>query len=316
MCSQLRPTCPFRPIGIIDESVKILVENPEASSARSVSIVDHTPYKMWVKERETAKIRPLLKIENREAYDMPRQNLPTVYSLNGIVDSIRLETIKENNSMTGDKVYPLIVDRKYFIDIDDIIHWENAEIKLFKVTKIYLFLSLKIELGKAIELTLTIQNKLESLSPSISNINLWPVLRNAIYDNLFHGHFSPNAGHPNTPEKSSKSPVSFLKGIWCYIKSKNLIKNLKKSNNKHLFIFEPDGVEFKEYFREKKYNHYKDPYFEAINKYSQADRLKIIQEPISAEKIDFHSSEETSLYLYNQYNSIHNIFFKFFHRKY
>ena len=174
---------------------------------------------------------------------------------------------------------------------------------------------MKIELSKAIELTLTIQNKLESLSPSISNINLWPVLRNAIYDNLFHGHFSPNAGHPNTPEKSSKSPVSFLKGIWCYIKSKNLIKNLKKSNNKHLFIFEPDGVEFKEYFREKKYNHYKDPYFEAINKYSQADRLKIIQEPISAEKIDFHSSEETSLYLYNQYNSIHNIFFKFFHRK-
>ena len=111
MVVQLRPTCPFRPIGIIDESVKILVENPEASSARSVSIVDHTPYKMWVKERETAKIRPLLKIENKEAYDMPRQNLPTVYSLNGIVDSIRLETIKENNSMTGDKVYPLIVDK-------------------------------------------------------------------------------------------------------------------------------------------------------------------------------------------------------------
>jgi len=129
---QLRPTCPFRPIGIIDESVKILVENPEASSARSVSIVDHTPYKMWVKERETAKIRPLLKIENTEAYDMPRQKLPTVYSLNGIVDSIRSETIKENNSMTGDKVYPLIVDRKYFIDIDDIIHWENAERKMIQ----------------------------------------------------------------------------------------------------------------------------------------------------------------------------------------
>ena len=63
-----------------------------------------------------------------------------------------------------------------------------------------------MELSKAIELTLTIQNKLESLSPSISNINLWPVLRNTIYDNLFHGHFSPNAGHPNTPEKSSKVP--------------------------------------------------------------------------------------------------------------
>ena len=63
---------------------------------------------------------------------MPRQKLPTVYSLNGIVDSIRSETIKKNNSMTGDKVYPLIVDRKYFIDIDDIIHWENAERKMIQ----------------------------------------------------------------------------------------------------------------------------------------------------------------------------------------
>lgn len=127
---QLRPTCPFRPIGIIDESVKILFENPEASSARSISIVDHTPYKMWVKDRETAKIRPLLESENREAYDMPRKSLPTVYSLNGIVDSIRLETIKKNNSMTGNKVYPLIVDRKYFIDIDENKDWELAELNM------------------------------------------------------------------------------------------------------------------------------------------------------------------------------------------
>ena len=127
---QLRPTCPFRPIGIIDESVKILFENPEASSVRSISIVDHTPYKMWVKDRETAKIRPLLESENREAYDMPRKSLPTVYSLNGIVDSIRLETIKKNNSMTGNKVYPLIVDRKYFIDIDENKDWELAELNM------------------------------------------------------------------------------------------------------------------------------------------------------------------------------------------
>ena len=37
--------------------------------------------------------------------------------------------------MTGDKVYPLIIDRKYFIDIDDEIHWQKAEEKMIKENK-------------------------------------------------------------------------------------------------------------------------------------------------------------------------------------
>ena len=132
---QLRPTCPFRPIGIIDESVKILLENSDASSVRSISIVDHSPYKMWVKDPGTKKIKPLLESEYREPYDMPRQKLPYVYSLNGIVDSIRAKTIRKNDSMTGNKVYPLIIDRKYFIDIDDEIHWGKAEEEMIKENK-------------------------------------------------------------------------------------------------------------------------------------------------------------------------------------
>ncbi len=129
---QLRPTCPFRPIGVIDESVKILQEYSDATSVRSISIVDHSPHKMWVKDSESKKIKPLLESEYREPYDMPRQKLPDVYSLNGIVDSIHAKTIKKNDSMTGNKVYPLIIDRKYFIDIDDEIHWEKAEEKMME----------------------------------------------------------------------------------------------------------------------------------------------------------------------------------------
>ena len=127
---QLRPTCPFRPIGIIDKSLNIMSRNLDATSVRSVSIVDKTPYKMWTKDRESDKIRPLVECEYSEQYDMPRQYLPEVYSLNGIVDTIRVETIKKSNSMTGCNVYPLIVARKYFVDIDENKDWEIAERKI------------------------------------------------------------------------------------------------------------------------------------------------------------------------------------------
>ncbi len=174
---------------------------------------------------------------------------------------------------------------------------------------------MKIELSEAVNLTLNIQSELEHLSPSIGNVCLWPVIRNAIYDNLFHGHFASNSDYPNELLKTSKNPITLLKSIWCLRKSKILIRNLYDSKNKHLFIFEPDGVEFNEKIDGKRFNHYKDPYYEALDEYSKVDRLKIIEEPTSFVSNDFHASEETSLYLYKQYKLLHKIIFSIRHKK-
>ena len=63
----------------------------------------------------------LTKIDTKikEPYNQPRQKLPDVYWQNGYVDVTRYTTIFEKNSMTGDKIYPLLLDSRETIDIDN-----------------------------------------------------------------------------------------------------------------------------------------------------------------------------------------------------
>jgi len=64
---QLRPTSPFRPPGLIDQAVRILVNNPGADSVRGVVPSKQNPYKMW-KLEDDGKMSALLQIEEPEAY--------------------------------------------------------------------------------------------------------------------------------------------------------------------------------------------------------------------------------------------------------
>lgn len=61
---------------------------------------------------------------------MPRQKLPKTYWQTGHLDVIRYETIAEKNSLTGERVLPLIIEPKYCTDIDTLEDWEHAEWKL------------------------------------------------------------------------------------------------------------------------------------------------------------------------------------------
>ncbi len=56
---QLRPTSPFRPPGLIDEAINILLDNPEATSVRGVVPSNQNPYKMW-QILENGAMRPIL----------------------------------------------------------------------------------------------------------------------------------------------------------------------------------------------------------------------------------------------------------------
>ncbi len=44
---QLRPTTPLRPHGLLDEAVRMLLNDPRADCVRGVTIPKQTPYKMW-----------------------------------------------------------------------------------------------------------------------------------------------------------------------------------------------------------------------------------------------------------------------------
>tara|TARA_B100000767_G_scaffold260260_1_gene270739 strand:- start:1725 stop:2459 length:735 start_codon:yes stop_codon:yes gene_type:complete len=127
---QLRPTSPLRNLEMIDEAIQIMIKNDSYDSLRAISQPDHTPYKMW-KLVNRNEMKPLLKlIGNKEPYNSNRQNLPEVYAQTGSIDITRPETLEKYKSMTGIKIYPFIMDERYFIDIDNIESLELAEIRM------------------------------------------------------------------------------------------------------------------------------------------------------------------------------------------
>jgi N-acylneuraminate cytidylyltransferase len=123
---QLRPTSPFRRVWHIDQAVMQLIERPDVDAVRTVCEPFQIPFKMWTVSPEGLMV-PLIKSAHKEAYNMPRQLLPDVYWQTGYVDAARADTILEKNSMTGDRILPLIIDAGDWVDIDSAADWVRAE---------------------------------------------------------------------------------------------------------------------------------------------------------------------------------------------
>jgi len=121
----LRPTSPLRPLDCVDRAVSALVEDPSASSIRSVTPPSQNPYKMWrIRDNRLA---PILEHAAAEPYNLPRQALPATYWQTGHVDAIRHATLFERRSMTGAEIQPLIIDPDYSLDIDTLANWRQGE---------------------------------------------------------------------------------------------------------------------------------------------------------------------------------------------
>lgn len=124
---QLRPTSPLRRAWHIDQAVAYLIERPDVDSVRTVCIPFQNPYKMW-QIRPDGILRPLIHLENiPEPYNLPRQALPDVYWQTGYVDAAWTETILSKNSMTGERILPLVINPEEWIDIDSPDDWRRAE---------------------------------------------------------------------------------------------------------------------------------------------------------------------------------------------
>ena len=62
-----------------------------------------------------------------EPYNQPRQLLPEVFWQTGYVDAAWANTIMNKNSMTGDRILPIIIDPSEWVDIDSLDDWRRAE---------------------------------------------------------------------------------------------------------------------------------------------------------------------------------------------
>jgi YrbI family 3-deoxy-D-manno-octulosonate 8-phosphate phosphatase len=134
---QLRPTSPIRPKDCVDSAVKILLEHADADCVRGVVPAGQNPYKMWRFAGGEQPITPLLEVDGiAESYNAPRQILPPVYWQTGHIDAIRVTTIKEKKSLTGDVIYPLVIDPRYTVDIDTLSDWAKYEALVYSELEI------------------------------------------------------------------------------------------------------------------------------------------------------------------------------------
>jgi N-acylneuraminate cytidylyltransferase len=125
---QLRPTSPIRPKGMLDHAIRILLEHGDADCVRGVVPAGQNPFKMWRFNGEDKPIKQLLEVEGiAEPYNAPRQILPSVYWQTGHIDAIRVSTIQQKHSMTGDVIYPLVIDPRFTVDIDNLSDWTKYE---------------------------------------------------------------------------------------------------------------------------------------------------------------------------------------------
>jgi YrbI family 3-deoxy-D-manno-octulosonate 8-phosphate phosphatase len=125
---QLRPTSPIRPRGMVDDAIRVLLAHVDADCVRGVVPAGQNPFKMWRFEDAGKPLKPLLELDRiAEPYNAPRQALPPVYWQTGHIDAIRVATISQKHSLTGDNVYPLVIDPRYTVDIDTPADWAKYE---------------------------------------------------------------------------------------------------------------------------------------------------------------------------------------------
>ncbi|HEY3345184.1 MAG TPA: acylneuraminate cytidylyltransferase [Anaerolineaceae bacterium] len=124
---QLRPTSPVRPPDLVDRAVEALLSNPAADSVRGVVPAGQNPHKMWQLDA-SGRILPLLQVKGiAEPYNAPRQVLPPVFWQTGHIDAIRPSAILGQGSMSGQVVFPVMIDPRYTVDLDNLNDWQRAE---------------------------------------------------------------------------------------------------------------------------------------------------------------------------------------------
>lgn len=125
---QLRPTQPCRKVSTIDECLDIFISNMDIyDSLRTVVPFEKSPFKMYTILNNN--LKPLFNKVNEidEPFNQCRQVLPQSYLHNGYIDIFKASIISYG-TISGNNIYPYVMDKNDTIDIDYMDDWENAKI--------------------------------------------------------------------------------------------------------------------------------------------------------------------------------------------
>lgn len=121
----LLPTTPFRPVGLIDESIRLL-RNTDATSVISVLKTKWHPFKAFMPENGF--LKPF-KHDYLKYYQ--RQKLPTFYHTTGAAYTFWLHTLEKYGNYYGPKIKPIVShDDEMNLDIDFLFDFFVAEMTL------------------------------------------------------------------------------------------------------------------------------------------------------------------------------------------
>jgi len=104
----LRPTTPLREPALIDEAIKQIVKNKEATSLRSAHELRESPYKVFqIVDGFLAGFFP--DDPRPEYYNLPSQSFAPAYQPDGYVDILKTQAIQGLNTLHGKKILPFVV---------------------------------------------------------------------------------------------------------------------------------------------------------------------------------------------------------------
>ena len=137
---QLRPTYPIRDNDFLDYCIQTFVNNYEKyDSLRTVIEFDKSPFKMYTIEDNfndnilEKNLRPVIPPSEymfiQDPQNMCRQDLPKTYLHNGCIDIFKTSILKEN-TISGNNVYPIIMNKNENYDIDTLYDWNKTEKKI------------------------------------------------------------------------------------------------------------------------------------------------------------------------------------------
>jgi len=118
----LQATSPFRDKKDIDKAIKKFIDS-DADSLISVTETDKSPY--WMRTiDENGYLNPIMETDKK--YNR-RQDLPSVYVLNGAIYMMESIRFLKNRKFNIGNVLPYIMDKISSVDIDNMLDWKFAE---------------------------------------------------------------------------------------------------------------------------------------------------------------------------------------------
>lgn len=127
---RLPPTTPLCATASIDACIELLMNDPEATSARTITLAPKHPYKLWKIEGDH--LVPFIPKELTgydEPSNMPRQAFPPAYAHVDVI-AVRRDTLMKEKLLTGKKTRYHKLAKLDAVDIDTEIDFMIAELLL------------------------------------------------------------------------------------------------------------------------------------------------------------------------------------------